>query len=112
VRDRSRNGKRVFLLAARQPELQALLEDAGFEVDSQRRPLEGSVPPADVALVFRGRLLGRNQASLIHKEGIPVIEILTSEPTTPSTRTWLRLSNRVPKADLVQIARSIADGAD
>ena len=105
-----RNGsKRVFLLAARQPELEALLEDAGFEVDSRRRPLEGSVPEADVAVVFRGRLLGRNQAALIHREGIPVIEVLTSEPTTPSSRTWLRLSNRVPKSDLLQIIRSVAD---
>ena len=101
--------KRVFLLAARQPELQALLEDAGFDVDSRRRPLDGSVPEADVALVFRGRLLGRNQAALIHGQGIPVIEVLTSEPTTPSTRTWLRLSNRVPKSDLVQVVRSVAD---
>jgi hypothetical protein len=106
------NGRRVFLLAARQPELQALLEEAGFEVDSRRRPLENGVPDADVAIVFRGRLLGRNQATMIHGEGIPVIEVLTSEPTTPSTRTWLRLSNRVPKSDLVQIVRSVADGAE
>jgi hypothetical protein len=45
------------------------------------------------------------------RTGIPVIEIFTSAPTSPSTRTWLRLSNRISKADLVQIARSIADGA-
>jgi hypothetical protein len=101
--------KRIFLLAARQPELQALLEDAGFDVDARRRPLDGSVPEANVAVVFRGRLLGRNQAALIHGKGIPVIEVLTAEPTTPSTRTWLRLSNRVPKSDLVQVVRSVAD---
>jgi hypothetical protein len=105
----SNGGKRVFLLAARQPDLQALLEDAGFEVDARRRPLDGGVPEADVAVVFRGRLLGRNQATMIHERGIPVIEVLTAEPTTPSTRTWLRLSNRVPKSDLVQIVRSVAD---
>jgi hypothetical protein len=67
------------------------------------------VPAADVAVVFRGRLLGRNQATLIHRAGIPVIEVLTSEPMTPSTRNWLRLSNRVSKSDLVQIVRSVAD---
>jgi hypothetical protein len=106
---RSSGNKRVFLLAARQPELEALLQEAGFEVESRRRPLEDGVPEADVAVVFRGRLLGRNQATLIHREGIPVIEVLTSEPTTPSSRTWLRLSNRVPKSDLVQIVRSVAD---
>jgi hypothetical protein len=111
VATNGRNGsKRVFLLAARQPELEGLLQDAGFEVDSRRRPLEDGVPEADVAVVFRGRLLGRNQAKLIHREGIPVIEVLTSEPTTPSSRAWLRLSNRVPKSDLVQIIRSVADG--
>jgi hypothetical protein len=104
--------KRVFLLAARQRELEALLDDAGFEVDARRQPLDDSVPPADVAIVFRGRLLGRNQATLIHRHGIPVIEVLTSEPTTPSTRGWLRLSNRVPKSDIVQIVRSVADGAE
>jgi hypothetical protein len=109
---RENSSKRVFLLAARQPALQALLEDAGFEVDSRRRPLDDGIPEANVAIVFRGRLLGRNQAAIIHRRGIPVIEVLTSEPTTPSTRTWLRLSNRVPKSDLVQIARSIADGAE
>lgn len=104
--------KRVFLLASRQGELEALLDDAGFEVDTRRRPLDDGVPPADVAIVFRGRLLGRNQATLIHRHGIPVIEVFTSEPTAPSTRKWLRLSNRVPKSDIVQIARSVADGAE
>jgi hypothetical protein len=109
---RTNGNKRVFLLAARQPELQDLLEEAGFEVDSRRRPLENGVPQANVAVIFRGRLLGRNQATMIHEQGIPVIEVLTSEPTTPSTRTWIRLSNRVPKSDLVQIVRSVADGAE
>jgi hypothetical protein len=104
--------KRVFLLAARQSELEALLHDAGFEVDARRQPLGDSVPSADVAIVFRGRLLGRNQATLIHRHGIRVIEVLTSEPTTPSTSRWLRLSNRVPKSDIVQIARSVADAAE
>jgi hypothetical protein len=103
--------KRVLLLAARQPELTARLEEAGFEVDHRRRPLEGGVPEVDVAVVFRGRLIGRNQAAVLTRHGIPVIEVLTSEPTTPSTHGWLRLSNRINKSDLVQIVRSIADGA-
>jgi hypothetical protein len=102
---------RVLLLAARQPELTALLEDAGFEVDARRRPLENGIPDADVAVVFRGRLIGRNQAAILSGRGIPVIEVLTSEPTSPSTRNWLRLSNRIPKSDLLQIVRSVADGA-
>jgi hypothetical protein len=104
--------KRVLLLAARQLELEDLLHDAGFEVESRRRPLDGDRPEADVAVVFRGRMLGRNQAKLLHEHGVPVIEILTSEPTTPSTREWLRLSNRIAKSDLVQIVRSVADGAE
>jgi hypothetical protein len=105
-----RDGKqRVLLLAARQPELTALLEDAGFEVDARRRPLENGVPEADVAVIFRGRLLGRNQAALLSRHGIPVIEVFTTEPTSPSTSEWVRLSNRVHKSDLVQIVRSLAD---
>jgi hypothetical protein len=103
--------KRILLLAARQPELTALLEDAGFDVDARRRPLENGVPDADVAVIFRGRLIGRSQAAMLSVRGIPVIEVLTSEPTSPSTRNWLRLSNRIPKSDLLQIVRSVADGA-
>ena len=104
--------KRVLLLAARQPELEGLLHEAGFEVESRRTPLDGDPPEADLAVVFRGRLLGRNQAALLHEQGVPVIEVLTSEPTTPSTRKWLRLSNRIPKSDLVQVVRSVADSAE
>jgi hypothetical protein len=104
-------GKRVFLLAARQPELAALLEDAGFDVQAHRRPGDGEIPEADVAVVFRGRLIGRSQASALNARGIPVIEVLTSEPTSASTGEWLRLSNRIHKSDLVQIVRSLADRA-
>jgi hypothetical protein len=104
--------KRVLLLAARQPELEGLLQDAGFEVESRRSPLDGDRPDADVAIVFRGRLLGRKQAALLHERGVPVIEVLTSEPTAPSTRAWLRLSNRISKSDLLQIVRSVADSAE
>jgi hypothetical protein len=100
------------LLAARQPELTALLEDAGFEVHVQRQPRDGELPEADVAVVFRGRLIGRGQASELQARGIPVIEVLRSEPTSPSTGEWLRLSNRIHKSDLVQIVRSVADRAD
>ena len=46
------------------------------------------------------------------QRGIPVIEVLTSEPTTPSTAGWLRLSNRISKPDLVQVVRAVADWAD
>ena len=102
---------RVLLLAARQPELTALLEDAGFRVESRRRPLDGDMPPADVAIVFRGRLIGRNQAVNLTRRGIPVIEVFTSEPASPSTRMWLRLSSRIHKTDLVQIVRTLADRA-
>lgn len=103
--------QRVLLLAARQPELTALLEDAGFEVDARRRPLDDGIPEVDVAVVFRGRLIGRSQAAVLNDQGIPVIEVLTSEPTSPSTHDWLRLSNRIHKSDLVQIVRSVADSA-
>jgi hypothetical protein len=104
--------KRILLLAARQPEVSALLEDAGFEVDARRRPLDGDIPETDVAVVFRGRLIGRNQAAILNSKGVRVIEVLMSEPTSPSTRDWLRLSHRIPKSDLVQIIRSVADGAE
>jgi hypothetical protein len=101
--------KKVLVLAARQPELTALLEDAGFHVESRRAPLDRDVPDVNVAVVFRGRLIGRNQAALLSRRRIPVIEVLTSEPTSASTRAWLRLSNRIHKSDLVQIVRSLAD---
>jgi hypothetical protein len=100
------------LLAARQPEVSALLEEAGFDVDTRRRPLGGEVPDADVAVVFRGRLIGRNQAAILKSKGVKVIEVHTAEPTSPSTHEWLRLSHRIHKSDLVQIVRSIADGAE
>jgi hypothetical protein len=102
----------VLLLAARQPEVSALLEEAGFDVDARRRPLGGEVPDADLAVVFRGRLLGRNQAAILNSNGVKVIEVHTAEPTSPSTHEWLRLSHRIHKSDLVQIARSITDGAE
>jgi hypothetical protein len=106
----SRNGrKQILLLAARQSALEALLEDAGFDVDSRPRLPDDDLPDAQVAVVFRGRLIGRNQAARLQGEGRRVIEVFTSEPTTPSTRDWLRLSNRISKADLVQIVRSVAD---
>jgi hypothetical protein len=85
-----KGSKRVLLLAARQPELTGLLEEAGFDVEVRRRPLGGEAPDVDLAVVFRGRL--------------------TSEPTGTSSRDWLRISNRIHKPDLVQIVRSLADG--
>lgn len=104
--------KRILLLAARQPDLRSLLEDAGFAVDAQRQPPRDGLPDADLAVVFRGRLIGRNQAVALRKRGIPVVEVLTSEPTTPSTAAWLRLSNRISKPDLVQVVRAFADRAN
>jgi hypothetical protein len=104
--------KRILLLAARQPALEALLEDAGFDVESLPRPLDGAPPDAEVAVVFRGRLIGRNQAARLRESGTRVIEVFNSEPTSPSTRGWLRLSNRISKTDLVQIVRSVADDTE
>jgi hypothetical protein len=98
----------LLLLAARQPDLRGLLEEAGFAVEAERQPPPG-VPEVDVAVVFRGRLIGRNQAAKLHDRGIPVVEVMTSEPTTPSTAGWLRLSNRISKPDLVQVVRAVAD---
>jgi hypothetical protein len=102
---------RILLLAARQPDLRGLLEEAGFAVDAQRKPPKEGLPDADLALVFRGRLIGRNQAAILHERGIPVVEVLTSEPTSSSTAGWLRLSNRISKPDLVQVVRAVADWA-
>jgi hypothetical protein len=106
------NGRKVLLLAARQPDLRGLLEDAGFTVEAERQPPQEGLPDADLAVVFRGRLIGRNQAATLHARGIPVVEVLTSEPTTPSTSGWLRLSSRISKPDLVQVVRAVADWAD
>jgi hypothetical protein len=103
---------RVLLLAARQPDLRGLLEEAGFTVDAQRHPPRDGFPDVDLAIVFRGRLIGRNQAATLHERGIPVVEVMTSEPTTASTAGWLRLSNRISKPDLVQVVRALADWAD
>jgi hypothetical protein len=89
------------------------LEAAGFAVDSRTRPLaNGDRVAADLAIVCRGRLIGRNQADLLSRRGIPVIEVHTAEPQTPSTAGWIRVSNRVPKSDLVQLVRALADSAE
>jgi hypothetical protein len=104
---------RVLLLAARQPELAELLEDAGFEVALRTRPLDGTpLEEIDVAVVFRGRLIGRTQAAVLAEAGIPVVEVLTGPPTTASKANWIRLSSRIVKPDLVQIVHALADQAD
>jgi hypothetical protein len=101
---------RALVIAARQPEFSRLLEEAGFEVELRTRPLDGRGGlNADVAVVFRGRLIGRAQAAQLAERGIPVVEVLTSPPTSPSTRTWIRLSNRIAKPDLVQVVHALAD---
>ena len=107
------NGHRVLVLAARQPLLVSELEAAGFDVDTRTRPLgTGDLPSVDLAVVFRGRLIGRNQAHLLAKKGVPVIEVHTAEPQTPSTAGWIRVSNRMPKPDLVQLVRALADWSE
>lgn len=106
------DGRRVLVLAARQPDFAALLEEDGFEVDLRTRPLtDADDADADIAVVFRGRLIGRNQASTLVARGIPVVEVLTVEPPSPSTASWVRLSNRVGKSDLAQVVHALADWA-
>lgn len=99
----------MLLVASRQPDLAGLLEEAGFEVECTSRPLDGAPTSADVAVVFRGRLIGRNQAAVLAGRGIPVVEVLTVEPPGASTAGWLRLSNKIGKSDLVQVVRAVAD---
>jgi hypothetical protein len=98
---------RVLVLAARQPEFTALLEREGYEVEVRKRPLENGDVEADVAVVFRGRLIGRRQAAALIEHGIPVVEVLTVEPPGASREDWVRLSNRVPKTDLVQVVHAV-----
>lgn len=99
----------VLVLAARQPGFCELLEQAGFDVQMRTQPLSGSEQvAADVAVVFRGRLIGRNQAPALVERGIPVIEVLTAEPQSASTAEWIRLSNRIAKPDLAQVVRAVA----
>jgi hypothetical protein len=100
---------RALVIAARQPEFTRLLEEAGFEVELRTRPLDGARVRADVAVVFRGRLIGRAQAPALAEAGIPVVEVHTSPPTSPSTRNWVKLSNRIAKPDLVQVIHALAD---
>jgi hypothetical protein len=100
---------RALVIAARQPDFTSLLAEEGFEVEVRTRPLlDGQPAEADVAIVFRGRLIGRSQAARLVEAGIPVVEVLTSPPTTSSTSRWVKLSNRISKPDLVQIVHAIA----
>jgi hypothetical protein len=106
------NGRKVLVIAARQPDFAGLLEDDGFEVELRNRPLaDFDDVDADVAVVFRGRLIGRNQAASLCEHGIPVVEVLTVEPPGSSTADWVRLSNRITKSDLAQIVHAVADSA-
>jgi hypothetical protein len=99
---------RILLLASRQPELAELLEDAGFEVELRNRPLDGERLDYDTAVVFRGRLIGRGQAERLSEAGVPVVEVHTGPPTSPSRAGWIRLSSRIGKPDLVQIVQALA----
>lgn len=102
----------MLVLAARQPAFSQLLEDAGYEVELRTRPLgDPDEVDADVAVVFRGRLIGRRQAPTLSDHGVPVIEVLTVEPPSASTAGWIRVSNRMAKSDLVQIVHAVADWA-
>jgi hypothetical protein len=104
--------KRILVLAARQPAFSELLEDAGFDVDMRTRPLDDPEQvDADLAVIFRGRLIGRAQAAALSDRGIPVIEVLNVEPPSSSTAEWIRLSNRITKPDLVQVVHAVADAA-
>jgi hypothetical protein len=100
---------RILVLAARQPAFSELLEDAGFDVDVRTRPLDDPEEiEADLAVVFRGRLIGRAQAAALADWGIPVIEVMNVEPPSSSTAEWIRLSNRITKSDLVQVVHALA----
>lgn len=104
------NGQKVLVIAARQTDFAALLEEDGFDVDLRTRPLdEPEEPTADLAVVFRGRLIGRNQAVALVERGIPVVEVLTVEPPGSSRANWIRLSNRIAKSDLAQVVHAVAD---
>jgi hypothetical protein len=103
---------RVLLLAARQPEFGELLEASGFDVEFRNRPLDDEPLDVDVAVVFRGRLIGRTQAVQLAAAGVPVVEVLTGPATTPSKAGWIRLSSRIAKPDLVQIVHGLADLAE
>jgi hypothetical protein len=100
---------RALVVAARQPDFSSQLEAAGYDVVVQTRPLDGEPVEADVAVVFRGRLIGRNQAAELAAAGVPVVEVFTAMPTTRSKANWIRVSNRVSKSDLVQIVHALAD---
>ena len=103
---------KVLVVAARQPDFAELLQDDGFEVELRTRPLERPEDAeADVAVVFRGRLIGRAQAPSLVERGIPVVEVLTVEPPGTSSPTWIRLSNRIAKADLAQVVHALAGWA-
>ena len=108
----SKRPSRILVLAARQPAFCELLEDAGFDVGLHTRPLsDPEGVDADLAVVFRGRLIGRTQASALVEAGIPVIEVMNVEPPSASTGAWIRISNRITKSDLVQIVQAVADWA-
>ena len=103
---------RILVLAARQPAFSELLDDAGFDVDVRTRPLDDPEQvDADLAVVFRGRLIGRAQAAVLSDRGIPVIEVMNVEPPSSSTADWIRVSNRITKSDLVQVVHAVADRA-
>ena len=73
------NGRKVLLLAARQPDLRGLLEEAGFTVEAERQPPKNGVPDVDLAVVFRGRLIGRNQAATLHARILRAIAVSDSQ---------------------------------
>jgi hypothetical protein len=99
---------RALVIAARQPEFVELLEQEGYEVESRTRPLDGESPDVDVAVVFRGRLIGRQQAETLAEAGVPVVEVLTGPAGSASKAGWIRVSSRITKPDLVQLVHALA----
>jgi hypothetical protein len=105
--------KRALVIAARQPAFTELLQQSGFDVDVRTRPIDeelGRQP--DVAVVFRGRLIGRGQAAKLAERGVAVVEVMTVDPPGASSARWIRLSNRIGKSDLVQVVQAVADGSN
>jgi hypothetical protein len=105
--------KRALVIAARQPAFTDLLEQSGFDVDIRTRPIDGDLDATpDVAVIFRGRLIGRGQAARLAQSGVAVVEIMTVDPPGTSSARWIRLSNRIGKSDLVQVVQAVADRPD
>ncbi len=90
------------------PSSSSLLEQAGYSVDARSRPLESADVEADVAVVFRGRLLGREPRRRFSESRHPGDRGADLRSAERFRADWVRLSNRVPKPDLVQVVHAVA----